>query len=123
MNPIKNLPEMNWTAQARREIAITGEQLLAMSDYCWRLGDCGVVGLIYTSLTSPPWMWMALTEDVRFRDLIDFRRMREMIPYGTLVAVDEDFTVGRRFAEFYGFEATPTLRKHKGVTYRTYRRV
>lgn len=122
MNPIDQIPELNWNAQARHEIAVTGESLLAMSDYCWRLGDCGIVGLIYTTLTSPPWMWMALSKDIAFRDLIYFRRMQEMIPYGTLVAVAEDYAVGKRFAEFYGFEPTPTLNEHRGVTYRTYRR-
>lgn len=106
MSPIKSLPNFDWNEIAKREIELTGEELLAQSDYAWAVGNVAVCGLIYRTFTSPAWFWFALSSGVTFRDLIDFRRLAELIPSGTLTAVREDLVLAKRFAEFYGFTAT-----------------
>jgi len=124
MIPISNLPALNWTDNSRYEIGEAGgDALLEASDMAWQLGNLLVVGLIYSTLTSPPWMWFALTKDVAFRDLIDFRRIKDYIPLGTLTAVAEDFTVAQRFAKFYGFEETGERQMYHDRFYQIYRRV
>jgi hypothetical protein len=124
MIPIDKLPSLNWTDNSAYEISEAGgDELLAQSDMAWQLGNLLIVGLIYYTLTSPPWMWFALTKDVKFRDLIDFRRIKDYIPKGTTTAVAEDFTTAQRFAEFYGFEFTGATQEYKGRSYLIYRRV
>lgn len=124
MIPIDKLPSLNWTDNSRFEITEAGgDALLDQSDMAWQLGNILVVGLIYSTFTSPPWMWFALTKDVKFRDLIDFRRLKDYIPLGTLTAVAEDFTVAHRFAKFYGFQITDEVAEVKGRRYLIYRRV
>lgn len=123
MSPIKDFPpDFQPSLQARQEIIVSGKELLDMSDFAWRIGAVAIVGLIYHSLVNPPWMWFALGNNVTLRDLIDFRRMQEMIPTGTLTAVDEEFKQGHRFAEFYGFRRTGEVKFHKDRTYLVYRR-
>ena len=106
MNPIEALPDFNWNEIAEREIKMTGPELLAQSDFAWSIGSVAVCGLIYRTLTSPPWFWFALSVGVTFRDLIDFRRLATLIPKGTTTAISEDFPLAKRFAEFYGFVNT-----------------
>lgn len=123
MSPIEKLPELDWSDHAKQEVLATNaDELVARSDFAWRIGHVAIVGLIYHSLTSPPWMWFALARGVTLRDLIDFRRMQTMIPPGTLVAVNEAFEQGIRFAKFYGFVATDAVHEHNGNNYRVYRR-
>lgn len=123
MIPIEKLPKLNWTDNSAFEIAEAGgDELLSQSDLAWQLGNVLVVGLIYHTLTAPPWMWFALTKDVKFRDLIDFRRIKDYIPIGTTTAVAEDFPMAQRFAEFYGFEDTQTAHFYKGRWFKIYRR-
>lgn len=124
MTPIEKLPPLNWTDNSAYEIrAVGADKLFSQSDLAWRLGDLLVVGLIYSSFTSPPWMWFALSKNVKFRDLIDFRRIKDYIPTGTLTAVARDFAVAHRFAKFYGFEPTTMLREYQDREYIIYRRV
>ncbi len=122
MNPIEELPNFSWSRHSRDEIAITGPALIAASDFAVSLGEVAIAGLIYNSFTSPPWFWFALTESVSFRDLIDFRALREYIPQGSLTAVREDFLPGHRFAKFYGFSPTDRFQEHLGKVYCIYRR-
>jgi hypothetical protein len=101
---VTGLPNWNWSAHARQEIALTGEDLVEQSDFVWRIGHVAVAGFIHYSFTSPPWMWFVLAEDVTIGDLIDFRRLSvRMIPKGTLTAVDANFAIGLKFAKAYGF--------------------
>ena len=122
MNPIKKLPDFHWADHARGEIAVTGPSLILMSDCAFAIGEVAIAGLIYSSYTSPPWFWFALTENVSFSDLIDFRRLQDEIPKGALTAVRTDFAPGHRFAKFYGFEATDRMQVHEGREYQIYRR-
>ena len=124
MIPIESLPDLPWTENSRIEIdRAGGNAIFAMTDFAWQLRDAVVVGLSYRNFTNPPWLWFAFTTNVTFRDLIDFRRFKDKIPQGTLTAVREDFALGRRFAEFYGFEKTETVCVSDGITYLLYRRV
>lgn len=105
MSRIDSIPTLNWNDQARSEMG-NAEALIRCSDFMWKVGEVAICGLIYETYTSPPWMWFALSRDVTMRDLIDFRRLSTLIPRGTLVGVAEDYALGVRFAEFYGFSNT-----------------
>jgi hypothetical protein len=124
MTPIKKLPKLNWTDNSLYEITEAGgDELLARSSVAFQITNVLVVGLIYDTLTNPPWLWFALSNDITFRDLIDFRRLKEHIPQGTLTAVAQDFAIAQRFAEFYGFEKTGGVTDFKGRKFFIYRRV
>jgi hypothetical protein len=106
---IAGLPNWKWKDHSHREIEMTGAQLAAGSDFVWRVGEVAIAGFIYNNFMSPPWMWFALAEGVGIRDLVDFRRLANDIPHGTLTAVQSDYEVGRRFARLYGFYETGEL--------------
>jgi hypothetical protein len=110
MNPIELITALpknwRWKKHSEEEISMTGEELVDMSDFVWRVGAVAIAGFIHTSYTSPPWMWFVLAEKVRFSDLVDFRRLAAQIPRGTLTAVAMDYSVGLKFAKFYGFVET-----------------
>lgn len=123
IEPIKKLPDLDWTEHARYEIAITGEELVDQSDFIWRVGGVAAVGFIYTSLVCPPWMWFVLSKNVTIGDLVDFRRLARAIPKGTLTSVAEDFMIGFRFAKLYGFIETEEVINYSGKAYRIMRKV
>lgn len=122
MNPIKGLPDLDWNEIARQEIIITGENIVAQSDFAFQIGRVAIAGLIYQNYTSPPWFWFALAKGVTIRDLIDFRALREEIPEGARTAINENWPNAIRFAEFYGFEDTGERRVYDDKPYRIYRR-
>lgn len=103
---ITALPNWRWNKQSQEELELTGIELLKYSDLVWRFGSILVMGLIYSSFTSPPWVWFLLADDIKFSDLIDLRRVMHKIPRGSFTAVQSDFAVGLRFAKFYGFTDT-----------------
>jgi len=123
MNPIDNLPDLDWNEIAKREIIVTGANLVARSDFAYQIGRVAIAGLIYYSYIGPPWFWFALAKGVTLRDLIDFRALREQIPAGALTAVCEEWPNAIRFAEFYGFEDTGNVRPNEGRVYKIYRRI
>lgn len=123
MIPIKQLPDLDWSDQARKEILISGQSLLDETDFAWMIGRVAICGIIYKTFTSPPWFWFALAKNVTLKDLIDFRRKAELIPKGTLTAVHVNFVEGIRFAKFYGFEATEQLERSGDNLYRIFRRI
>ena len=124
MIPINALPDLPWTENSQIEIdEAGGNALFAHTDCAWQFGNVLVIGLSYSSFVSAPWMWFALTKNVKFKDLIDFRHFQTMIPYGTMTAVAEDFTVGHRFAKFYGFEHTGDAYDTGGKSYLLYRKI
>lgn len=125
MKPIEiitGLPDWKWMKNSAEELAITGEELITESDIVYRVGDVVAVGFIYHSFTSPPWMWFVLAENVGIKDLIDFRRLAELIPEGTLTGVRANFAVGLRFAKLYGFEETGEQADYHGRPYKLMRK-
>ena len=120
---IRELPNWQWKLHSLNEILRTGKELVMKSDFVYRVGNVATVGFIYHSLTSPPWMWFALANNVTIADLIDFRRLAEKIPSGTLTSVDLEFALALRFAKLYGFKETEELQYYKGRTYRVMRKV
>lgn len=119
MTPINQLPSFDWNDQAKEEILREGQDLINRSHFSWAVGDVVICGLIYSTYTSPPWFWFAMSKGVTLRDLIDFRRLARLIPRGTMTAVAETFREGIRFAEFYGFTETD----HTVDGYKIYRRL
>lgn len=117
MNRIKKLPELNWSQTAKDQLAMTGEELVLESTLAFQLREAACVGLIYHSLTAPPWLWFLLAEGVSFGDLIDMRRKQELIPRGTMTAVDAGDNVALRFANFYGFRETGQSADYGGYKY------
>lgn len=103
---ITGLPNWHWQEHCQKEIAMTGEELIEQSDVIWGIGSAAVAGFVYSSYTSPPWMWFVLAKNVTIADLIDFRRLAVRIPQGTLTAVATDFPVAMKFAKVYGFVET-----------------
>jgi hypothetical protein len=122
MTPISSLPDFDWNEIARREISMTGEELISQSTVAFKVQNVAAGGLIYHNFMTPPWFWFILARNVTMRHLIDFRRHKEHIPVGALTAVDEDEPLARRFAVFYGFEPTEELRSYHGHQYRIFRR-
>lgn len=122
MNPISKIPALKWSPIAAEEIALTGQQLLDQSDFTWQVGQVAICGLIYSNYLRPPWFWFALAEGATMRDLIDFRRLAQLIPEGAMTAVRSDRPTAIRFAEFYGFSDTGTWRGHGGFDYKIFRR-
>lgn len=125
MIPIKQvteLPRLDWTDQALFEMAQAGVDVIARSQFMVQLGNACVAGLIYLSYTSPPWFWFALAKGVTIRDLIDFRGASQRIPWGAHTAVREDYTEGRRFAEFYHFVPTGEGFVSNEINYLLYRK-
>ena len=122
MNPIDNLPNLDWNEIAKQEIIISGADLVAKSDFAYQIGRVAIAGLIYHSYTAPPWFWFALAKGVTIRDLIDFRALRETIPTGSQTAVCDKWPNAVRFAEFYGFENTGEERTYGDKLYKIYRR-
>lgn len=125
MNQIKIievLPEWDWTEHCGKEIQLNGVDLIRSTDYIYQIGNCAVVGFNYYSFASPPWMWFVLSKGVTVGDLLDFRRINQLIPRGTLTGIAEDFSLGVRFAELFGFEATGENGSYAGVGYKIFRR-
>jgi hypothetical protein len=122
MNRIESLPDLDWSDLARDEILTTGQELIDMSAAAWQIGNFAIVGLVYRTYTSPPWMWMALAKGVTLRHLLDFRRRQELIPPGTLVGVREAHGEAIRFAKLFGFEETDGRQLHAGHVYIIMRR-
>ena len=123
MIPISALPDLPWTDNSQLEIENAGaEALFSYTDTAWQFGNVLVVGLCYNSFVQAPWLWFALTKNVKFKDLIDFRYFQTMIPEGTMTAVAEDFAVGHRFAKFYGFKPTGGAYDLSGRSYLLYRK-
>lgn len=123
MNRISELPNLNWSDIARRQIAITGAELVGQSLVAYRIRDIASAGLIYQSLIGVPWFWFLLAKGVTLRDLIDFRRLKDFIPSGSLTAVESGNAVEERFASLYGFEWTEEVAEHQGIAYKIYRRI
>lgn len=123
MSRINSLPPLDWSDTAFQEIELTGDELVQQSDCAYRLGNIGVCGLIYSSYTSPPWLWFALARDVSVGDLLDFKkRLEALIPVGSVTGIRADFLKGVRFAKFYGFEPTGEVARHGGHDYEIYRK-
>lgn len=122
MTPIKEIPNLNWTDHAAAEICLAGQALLDMSASSWRIGDIAIVGLVYSSFTSPPYLWMALAQGIKFSDLLDFRRKTELIPPGAYTYVNQASETAYRFARLYGFRGTGELVVQNGHTYLVMRR-
>lgn len=124
MKAIKKLPDLRWSARAARQIeSAGGDALVQCSHVAYRLGNAAVIGLVYQNLFSPPWLWFALAEDVSMRDLIDFRKLQDQIPRGTLTSVQDGDTTAIRFAAFYGFEDSGQIVEHEGLVYILMRKV
>lgn len=119
---ITGLPDWRWKAHSKQEIAMTGLELVELSDFVWRIGNVAVAGFVHYSYTSPPWMWFVLAEGVSIGDLIDFRRLTTIIPKGTLTSVRADFAVGLRFAKLYGFTETGEVELYHDHDYKIMRK-
>lgn len=118
MKAINQLPDLDWSDRAARQIAATGgDMLVRMSQVAYRLGNAAVIGLVYQSFFSPPWLWFALAKNVTLRDLIDFRRLQDRIPRGALTAIEDGDEVAFRFASFFGFADSGQSVEDNGILF------
>lgn len=119
---IKEIPDWTWMVKSQEEMTLAGSGIIEQTDFMWRVGNVAVAGFIYYSFLSPPAMWFALAKDVTIRDLVDFRKIAELIPQGTITLVEDKFTTGLRFAKLYGFKETGDEETHFDKTYKIMRR-
>lgn len=125
MTPIKQivqLPDFDWNDRTLEEL-VCAQDVVRQSTTIWQVGTAAVAGFYYESLTAPPWMWFALSRGITFRDLIDFRRVAEYIPSGTLTLVLEGAEPETRFAKFYKFEPQERTLVYRDRLYRVFRRI
>ena len=105
MNQIErifDLPGWDWLDHSKMEMSINTTDVVGMTDFIWRVGKSAVVGFIYQSFLSPPWMWFLLSDQITIGDLMDYRRLKNLIPRGTLTGVQQGYDLGVRFATLYG---------------------
>lgn len=117
MKMIKELPNLNWTERAKKQLEMTGKELVEQSQVAFTLRDKVVVGLIYQNLFAPPWLWFLLAQGASFRELVDLRNSRDMIPVGTKTAVEADDDLALRFATYYGFTNLNEVIEFQGTDY------
>lgn len=123
ITPIDELPDLDWSDTAKQEIERLGAgDLLRQSSVAYRIRHVAVAGLIYHSFLQPPWFWFALAKDISHGDLLDFRRLKDLIPKGSLTGVNKADARCVRFAQLYGFEPTAEEHEQQGVTYQVFRR-
>lgn len=105
MTPINSIPNFDWNDLARRNIE-RSQGLVEESHVAYSIGNIGIAGLIYSNFLQPPWFWFALARGVTLRHLLDFRRLKERIPLGSLTAVDTASEDAVKFARVFGFVNT-----------------
>lgn len=122
MIQIETLPLLDWNTQALFEMEQFGTSLVSQSTTMYQFGQAGVIGLIYQSLTSPPWLWAALTSGIDFPALRKFAELQKHIPSGTRTCIQAGYVAGERFAEFFGFVRTEDCFTMSGIAYNVFRR-
>lgn len=122
MTPINELPSLNWSTTASEQLQITGPEIVEQSHVAYQIGNIAVAGLIYGSLLCPPWFWFALADGITLRELLDFRRLMEKIPTGSLTAVNASHKEAIKFARVFGFEETDSEAEISGAIYKLFRR-
>lgn len=125
MNQIEKIftiPAWDWSENSKVEMIDMTEIVESATDFMWRVGNVAVVGFIHHTLLSPPWMWFLLNKDISVGDLLDFRRLTNMIPSGTLTGIKLGFVKGERFAELYGFVPTDVICEQGDLQYQVYRK-
>lgn len=82
-----------------------------------------VVGIIQTSMLGTPYLWFLLCKDFKVKHL---RKARKWVTkavrkyYGLQTQIEDEFEVGRKFAEFFGFKKTSITNKVFDRTYHVY---
>lgn len=82
-----------------------------------------VVGIIKTSLTGTPYLWFLLCEGFGPRHMRLARQwMRETVRkhFGLQTQIEDEFTTGVRFAEFFGFRKTSIVNQILDRKYHVY---
>lgn len=81
------------------------------------------VGVIKTSLLGTPYLWFLLCKDFSPRH---FRKARKWIHgtvrkyFGLQTQIEDEFTVGVKFAEFFGFQKTAIVTEVLDRKYHVY---
>lgn len=120
---ITGLPDWKWGSKARQEMVLTGQALIDETDVMLQIGKVGVIGFVYQSFTSAPWMWFLLARGTTISDLLDLRRQSRKIPEGTITAVEASYKVGLKFAKLFGFVETGDVRDYFGRDYLIMRKI
>lgn len=119
---VDRLPDLDWSERALFELDRYGDQFLARASSIYQLGAFGVLGLNYSSFLSAPWLWFMLAKNSDWQSLKDLRKEVHRVPSGCLTVVEDGYTVGERFARFFGFEQTNSSFVIGGLTYNEFRR-
>lgn len=122
MIQIEALPALDWNEQALFEMEQFGSSLVKQSTAMYQFDLAGVIGLVHSSLTSPPWLWAAFASEMDFAALRKFAELQNHIPSGTRTCIQAGYMAGERFAEFFGFVQTEDCFTMSGITYNVFRR-
>lgn len=129
LKDIEEIPRLRWSAWSQEEfmcgnVAIMERRTVRMVQGDFDREPLFILGLIYPSLTNPPWVWFLMTEDFFAHLMRNLRAMREAVmllpPSNALV--NAKFTEGCRFAEFFGFTREGGCTRFDGREYALYRR-
>ncbi len=121
MIQINALPELDWTEQSAKEIA-RSPTIVEDSDFAYQLGDWFVGGWKYPSFVGPPWFWFALSKQAGVGQLRRLKVLQPMMPADLHTAVLRGWTVGDKFAKWFGFKPTDEVMDIEGEEYLVYRR-
>lgn len=116
---IAEIPELEWAHPSQTLVEDDFKNNLQL----YQLGNAGVLGIVYSSLISPPWIWFRLSKSFSNRDLIELKKESYRLPRDAHTVVKTTFKEGERFARFFGFEPQHTLIDYDGDVYEIYRRV
>lgn len=123
------IPRLPWSSWSQEEfmcgnVAMMERRTVRMVQGSFDDDPLFILGLIYSSLTSPPFVWFLMT-DAFFTNLLrNLRAMREavMLLPPAHALVNAQFKQGCRFAEFFGFRCEGEVARVDGREYALYRR-
>jgi len=121
MTPIKALPDLEWTDQSAKEIALS-PGLVEQSDFAWQVGDDFIAGWYYPVFMGPAYFWFALTKVFAGMKLRRLRELQPRLPTNAITYVEDGWEAGDRFARYFKFYPTEETRDVGDSTYRVYRR-
>lgn len=127
---ITSIPNRVWTVNSSWEYELMGkEDLEKASTVMYEVVDgdisFAVLGLQYSSLTSPPVFWFFLTQAFDRYPIAGIKALKacvEELPKGTVTVVASDFAAGCRFARWFGFSPSGEMALVNSRDYEIWRR-
>lgn len=110
---IFELPSLEWGPHTRHEMERGSffEPTAVLHRMYQFVGDepLMVLGVIHTSATAIPWLWLAVTQAFYAQPIANIRslfRLQELLPSPLRTLIEDGFQEGVLFAEAFGFKPT-----------------